>query len=311
MAWIESHQTLEKHGKLLSLSQTLEIPKHQAIGHLHCLWWWSIDNAVDGRLDRHTPTIIADAAGWFEYLNWWQSRGEDPPHDRAKEVLVRPSVNSGRFSPLWGRFVPEAGRFVTALLDCGLLDGNLTDEQLNNDLPLVGISIHDWLDFCGDLVRKRIEKNISKHRKSKELHKSISSGRKSPPQGRKSPPIEGRKSPSTVPYRTVPYRTLSYSTVPVVLNTFCSVVEDKNFTDQLSKAYPNVLIDCEVEKMRAWLKANPSKARKKNWKRFVHGWISRQQKKWEESRGRGRFTGSIDPDRAAKLDAVTEQIEVP
>ena len=43
-------------------------------------------------------------------------------------------------------------------------------------------------------------------------------------------------------------------------------------------AYP----DCDVldvlgKKMPAWIDANPQKAKKRNWKRFIVNWLSRQQ----------------------------------
>ena len=42
-------------------------------------------------------------------------------------------------------------------------------------------------------------------------------------------------------------------------------------------AYAGIDIDCELAKMTAWLRANPSKANKKQWGRFVNGWLSRTQ----------------------------------
>lgn len=52
MAWIESHQELETHPKLLRLCNLLQVKQPQAIGHLMCLWWWSLKYAEDGVLDR-------------------------------------------------------------------------------------------------------------------------------------------------------------------------------------------------------------------------------------------------------------------
>lgn len=45
--------------------------------------------------------------------------------------------------------------------------------------------------------------------------------------------------------------------------------------------YPDVdVIDILTRKMPAWLDANPSKAKKTQWKRFIVGWLSRQQTKY-------------------------------
>lgn len=68
MAWIESHQKLEKSGKLLHLAELLNINKYQAIGHLHSFWWWALDNAEDGDVTRFSPVTVARICGWSEYL---------------------------------------------------------------------------------------------------------------------------------------------------------------------------------------------------------------------------------------------------
>ena len=91
---------------------------------------------------------------------------------------------------------------------------------------------------------------------------------------------------------------------------FEDVVADQEFIAQLKKAYPAINVPQEIEKMRAWIKANPDKARKKLWKRFTQGWVSREQKGQEERRGAGTISEDPRADRAAKLDALTEQVDV-
>ena len=86
MAWIESHQTLRSHPKVARLAATLRVTKAQAIGHLHLLWWWSLDYAPDGNLSPFTELEIATAAEWTR----------------------------------------DAGKFVAALLDSKLLDSLLS-----------------------------------------------------------------------------------------------------------------------------------------------------------------------------------------
>ena len=46
--------------------------------------------------------------------------------------------------------------------------------------------------------------------------------------------------------------------------------------------YPDVdVVDCLLKKMPAWLDGNPNRASKyKNWKRFIVGWLSRQQERY-------------------------------
>lgn len=64
MAWIESHQTLRDHPKLLRLSRMLDVPRRDAIGMLHLLWWWALEYAEDGDLSEFDALDIALAADW-------------------------------------------------------------------------------------------------------------------------------------------------------------------------------------------------------------------------------------------------------
>ncbi len=64
MAWIESHQQLGRHPKLKRLARNLNISLPAAVGHLHYLWWWALDYAVDGNLSAYDVYDIADAALW-------------------------------------------------------------------------------------------------------------------------------------------------------------------------------------------------------------------------------------------------------
>ena len=47
--------------------------------------------------------------------------------------------------------------------------------------------------------------------------------------------------------------------------------------------YPDVdVIEALTKRMPAWLDANPQKAHKKNWKRFIVNWLSRQQDRYSQ-----------------------------
>lgn len=64
MAWIESHSTLRDHPKLNRLCRALKISKPAAIGHLHLLWWWTMEYCPTGDLSPYDEQEVADAAGW-------------------------------------------------------------------------------------------------------------------------------------------------------------------------------------------------------------------------------------------------------
>ena len=63
MAWIESHQGIERHPKTMKLSISMGWDIDQTIGKLHRLWWWCIDFAPDGNVSRHSADMVALAVG--------------------------------------------------------------------------------------------------------------------------------------------------------------------------------------------------------------------------------------------------------
>ena len=64
MAWIESHQDLATNPKTRRAARLLDVSVPQVIGHLHMLWWWTLDHAFDGDLSEYDALDIADAAAW-------------------------------------------------------------------------------------------------------------------------------------------------------------------------------------------------------------------------------------------------------
>ena len=64
MAWIESHGAIAAHPKTKRLARYLGTTKAAAIGHLHLLWWWALEYALDGHLGQFEHEELADAAEW-------------------------------------------------------------------------------------------------------------------------------------------------------------------------------------------------------------------------------------------------------
>jgi hypothetical protein len=62
--WIESHQELGRHPKTRKAARALDISRATMVGHLHFLWWWSLDFAQDGTLDNFDDDELAEAAEW-------------------------------------------------------------------------------------------------------------------------------------------------------------------------------------------------------------------------------------------------------
>jgi len=63
MAWIESHQELERHPKRISLGSLMGWDKYQTVGRLHAFWWWCVDYALDGDLSKFNDEQLAEAVG--------------------------------------------------------------------------------------------------------------------------------------------------------------------------------------------------------------------------------------------------------
>ncbi len=77
MAWIESHQELARHPKVVRLARTLKITKAQAIGHLHLLWWWTLDFSPTGELSAFTSCELGSAAEWTSDADHFRKALED------------------------------------------------------------------------------------------------------------------------------------------------------------------------------------------------------------------------------------------
>jgi len=64
LMWIESHQELGRHPKTRKAARLLGISRVTMVGHLHFLWWWSLDFAQDGILAPFDDDELAEAAEW-------------------------------------------------------------------------------------------------------------------------------------------------------------------------------------------------------------------------------------------------------
>uniref|UniRef100_UPI003FEF4C38 hypothetical protein n=1 Tax=Candidatus Fimenecus sp. TaxID=3022888 RepID=UPI003FEF4C38 len=64
MAWIQVHQQLKDHRKLLAAADELEIEPAHMLGLLTSFWLWALDNAPSGSLGGISNRMIARAAQW-------------------------------------------------------------------------------------------------------------------------------------------------------------------------------------------------------------------------------------------------------
>ena len=64
MAWIQVHQQLKDHRKLLAAADELEIEPAHMLGVLISFWLWALDNTPSGSLAGISNRMIARAAQW-------------------------------------------------------------------------------------------------------------------------------------------------------------------------------------------------------------------------------------------------------
>lgn len=109
MAWIELHQAIRDHRKIVALADVLDMPEPHVIGHLACMWLWSLDNAPDGTLPS-SNRIVARAAQWTGSPDDWANalievglidcdgdvRCIHDWHDYAGKLIERREANTQR-----------------------------------------------------------------------------------------------------------------------------------------------------------------------------------------------------------------------
>jgi len=63
MAWIESHQELERHPKTLHLMSLMGWDLDRTIGRLQRFWWWAMNYASDGDLSKYSYEVLGNVIG--------------------------------------------------------------------------------------------------------------------------------------------------------------------------------------------------------------------------------------------------------
>lgn len=79
MAWIQVHQNLFSHPKLLMLSRDINEDRLVTMSRLILLWWWALDVTRDGALLNCDARVIATVMSW----------------NGDAEVLLRALINNG------------------------------------------------------------------------------------------------------------------------------------------------------------------------------------------------------------------------
>jgi hypothetical protein len=125
--WIELHQTLPNHPKLIRLASRLKIHSAQAAGHLTFLWLWALDYAPTGNLSSLEPAEIASAAKFdgdaetfsetLRQLGWVDSTGHIHDwYDYAGKLIDRRERNREQMKK--ARSKPQEGNSQNTCPKC-------------------------------------------------------------------------------------------------------------------------------------------------------------------------------------------------
>jgi hypothetical protein len=190
-----------------------------------------------------------------------------------------------------------------------------------------------WGTFVGDrIVIEGWEKRFSGSAKARALHarrQDSYRGRPrdaAPSQGCDAPPSQGGDAPPSPQDRTGEDRTGQENTeiqpaAPVATSeppkrrtrsqpadavSWSADAGWQGITDadrkEWRQAYPACDLTAELAKATSWLKANPTKAHKSNWRRFVVSWLTRSQ-----DRGGTNRTPGVRPDERAPAKSWDER----
>jgi len=183
----------------------------------------------------------------------------------------------------------------------------------------VAVERTGWITFVGDrIVIEGWEKRFSGSAKARALHarrQDSYRGRPrdaAPSQGCDAPPSQGGDASPSPQERTGEERTGEEKTeiqpaAPVATSEPPKRRTRSQPTDAVSwnadagwqgitdadrrewrQAYPACDLAAELAKAHSWLKANPTKAHKSNWRRFVVSWLTRSQDRGGTNREPGR-----------------------
>lgn len=190
-----------------------------------------------GNMSRHA------AIGHLHLLWWWAI-------DYAPDGVLHVDDNAIARAAEWGG---DANEFVKMLVQSGFIDSTEN-----------GKSLHDWLDYCGQLVEKRLKRRAAKRRKVAAVRRKVAAVRT---------PTQPNR---TQPNPTVPNPTRREEPSVSPKRRTNGQLSDTEFLQALKSnpAYTGIDIDIELGKMDAWFMTPKARGRKKT-HRFIVAWLNR------------------------------------
>jgi len=160
--------------------------------------------------------------------------------------------------------------------------------------------VHDWQDHAEDSVKKWLTRKGMKFAdKTRQVQECLDMS------GHVVPALALAVAVAPALATAKPQETASALTAakpasePETKITWTIVGGFENITDQdrqdWATAYPACTLDVQLAQMTQWLKANPAKAHKSQWRRFITGWLARSQERGGDVASNRQTPGSPGP----------------
>lgn len=142
-------------------------------------------------------------------------------------------------------------------------------------------------DANQDVIKKRIKSNQDLFKTSMPASSSASVSSSVHPDGCTSECREPTAKPVAARQHTARRSRISWS-----IDGGWTGIQDAD-REQWGKAFPACDLDRQLAAMGVWLEANPSKARKSAWTRFISNWLTRSQDKGGDIKSNGVKNGHV------------------
>ncbi len=246
----------------------------------------SLHHTFDMNLAAELKSVeLALLCHHFEYWVSYNSRMKRNFHD-GKFWTYQSLKEICEHFPYWSR--KQVERLMEKMFIKGILEkGNFNKTKFDRTV---------WYTFS-DKWYEKIGKSISRNREM-EIPKS---GNGNPEIGT---PIPHTKTDTKTYSKEYSPDRLSASEQRPAFSFSLSSKKFEHITDSdmtaWKIAYPDIAIPREIIKAEQWLLANPTKARKKNWRKFLVGWLTRASDKSENRKAYRSQIGEYKIDRRTK-----------
>jgi len=265
--WIKIDVDLLEKPEVFKIAKAADMSPAEVVGHLVSLWSW---------FDKHTENGILEGFSL-----------DDLAEILAGRLPDMRSENDGENPARVTRYVTPRNARVTLRAFLDALQGVTWIVTRNGQTPRISIPKFDRHHsksarsraLAAERQRRHRERNASRDRNADVTRDALPDKRRE----------EQKKNPPT------PLKRGQRVGFDVEAGKFTGV-EQKDL-DRWKKAYPGCDLELELRQAVEWLKSNPKRAPRSDYRRFITNWLKRQQ-----DRGGTKGTGSSSKPRYPNSD---------